>query len=78
MSEAPWKEENRLVPNNRHLESEMECENVTRSREHLDVFANQKHINGSPANPKAWRITRLLQQPHSSLAIPIPSQMLVS
>lgn len=33
----------------------------------FDVFTNQKHTNSSPANAKAWWITRLLKQPYSSL-----------
>lgn len=70
-SEAPWKENLHTARNNRHLESEMECKDVTQRKtsEWLKTFdvLNQKHINSSPANAKAWRITRLLKQPYSSL-----------
>lgn len=43
--------------------------------EHFEVLTNQKHINSSPANAKAWRITRLLQQPYSSLYTCSPSSI---
>lgn len=71
-SEAPWKEKLHTARNNRHLVSEMECKDVTQRKtsewlKTFDVLTNQKHINSSPANAKAWRITRLLKQPYSSL-----------
>lgn len=58
--------------------SESERKNVTRSRKKPadDWEQIRKHINSSPANAKAWRIIRLLVR--STLAIPTPSQMLVS
>lgn len=73
-SEAPWKEEYRLCQTtgtsylkwNARMWSIQEKITV-HDWEHFDVFTNQKHINSSPANAKAWRITRLLQQPYSSL-----------
>lgn len=61
------------APNNRHLISESERKNVTRSDDWEQI---RKHINSSPADAKAWQIIRLLVR--STLAIPTPSQMLVS